>query len=317
MNETPVDVDVDEHDDDQLPEVSTIIATRNRPEMLRSCINAVLQQTYTGRIEIIVVFDQSEPEPELEMIADRRRVRVIRNSRTPGLAGARNSGIDTATGAYIAFCDDDDEWLPEKLRAQVEKAEETGLATVVTGITIVYQKKRFPRIPDPVDMRPEALATKRVMEAHMSTVLVRRDALLASIGRINEELPGSYGEDFEWILRAARHGPIAVVQVPLVDVRWGGSQFSKNWNNIVTAIDFILEHDQELKKSPPGYARLLGRRSFALAAMGESRDARSSAFETLRLNWRERRAYLAFAVSLRVVSADRLMHWAHSRGHGI
>lgn len=300
-----------------LPVVSVVIATHNRPELLREAIARALEQTYAGRIEVIVVFDKSQPEYELEQRSPLRSIQVISNTHTPGLAGARNSGIACATGEYVAFCDDDDDWLPEKVKAQVEMAQETGADTVVSGIVILYQNKRTVRIPHAADLEADNLAKHRVMEAHMSSVLVRRHALLESIGTINEELPGSYGEDFEWILRAARHGPIAVVEAPLVRVRWGQSLFSNKWATIVEAIDHLLESDTELSHSPEGLARLKGRRAFALAAMGRGKLARHSALESLRLNARERRAYLAVAVSLRLISANRLMHWAHSRGRGI
>ena len=53
-------------------------------------------------------------------LADGDRVLVISNDRKPGLAGARNCGILATKPSYVAFCDDDDRWLPGKLRAQVD-----------------------------------------------------------------------------------------------------------------------------------------------------------------------------------------------------
>ena len=50
----------------------------------------------------------------------------------------------------------------------------------------------------------EDLLKSRVFAAHPSTVLVRRKAMLERIGLVDEEIPGSYGEDYEWLLRAAR-----------------------------------------------------------------------------------------------------------------
>ena len=63
------------------------------------------------------------------------------------------------------------------------------------------------------------------------------------IGLVDEEIPGSYGEDYEWILRAAAVTEIAVVTRPLVRVRWhaGGSFFSDRWLLMVDGIDYILE----------------------------------------------------------------------------
>ena len=72
---------------------------------------------------MVLVFDRSEPDFSLESEQPGRRVRVIRNTRTPGLAGARNSGVLALTTDLVAFCDDDDVWLPGKVLAQVERLE--------------------------------------------------------------------------------------------------------------------------------------------------------------------------------------------------
>jgi glycosyltransferase involved in cell wall biosynthesis len=106
--------------DASLPKVSVVIATRERPVLLHRAIRRVMEQTYAGEIELVIVFDQSEPHPiEVEIPAG-RTLTVIRNTeRSPGLAGARNTGVLATSGQYVAFCDDDDEWLPEKLTRQV------------------------------------------------------------------------------------------------------------------------------------------------------------------------------------------------------
>ena len=99
--------------------VSVVIATRNRPELVRKAIASVIAQDYAGEIEVVLVFDQSEPDLTMASDAPGRTVRVITNTRTPGLAGARNSGIQAAEGPWVAFCDDDDHWRPEKITRQL------------------------------------------------------------------------------------------------------------------------------------------------------------------------------------------------------
>ena len=78
-----------------LPSVSAVIATRDRPALLRRAVSAVLAQDYDGSIECIVVSDSGEdidlsdlgtPQPGRSLVS-------IRNTRTPGLAGARNGGV--------------------------------------------------------------------------------------------------------------------------------------------------------------------------------------------------------------------------------
>jgi glycosyltransferase involved in cell wall biosynthesis len=297
------------------PLVSVVIATRNRPEMLRAAIAAVVAQTYAGPIECLVVFDQTEPDHTLESADAHRAVRVMPNSRTPGLAGGRNTGIGAATGEFVAFCDDDDLWRPTKL---AEPVAGVGTAlTSVTGIVIDYGGHQSERIPRQATFTLANLVRNRLMEAHPSTVMMRREAILGPIGLVDEEIPGSYAEDFDFIIRALQAGPVAVVEQPLVVVRWGQSQFSRNWGIIVQAVDYLVEHHEVIRRDPRALARLYGRRGFANAGLGDFKAAFSDARRTLRLNPREKRAWVTLALCTRLVSPERMLDIAHRRGHGI
>jgi glycosyltransferase involved in cell wall biosynthesis len=102
------------------PDVSVIIPTRNRWELLLSAaLPAALAQDGV-RLEVVVVDDGSdEPAPSATVLDD-PRVRLLRVARSGGVAAARNAGIRDARGAWIAFLDDDDVWSPRKLRAQLD-----------------------------------------------------------------------------------------------------------------------------------------------------------------------------------------------------
>jgi glycosyltransferase involved in cell wall biosynthesis len=299
------------------PAVDVVIATHNRPELLRLALEAVLTQSYRGRVNCIVVFDRSEPDHSLAGEQENRTVRVVTNQRTGGLAGARNTGITTGTGDLVAFCDDDDQWLPEKLELQVQAMQEERYLTCVTGIIVEYEDRRQPRVPTAESVTLQQLVRNRSMEAHPSTVLVRRSALLGPIGLVDEDIPGSYGEDFDWILRAAEAGPIAVVSQPLVRVRWGQSLFSQNWQTIIDSIDYGFAKHPAFSADRQAKARLLGRQGFALASLGRRLPALATAVRTLKSSAAEKRAYLTIAVALGLVSSERLMRLAHRRGHGI
>jgi glycosyltransferase involved in cell wall biosynthesis len=299
------------------PTVDVVIATHNRPELLRLALQAALTQTYVGQINCIVVFDRSEPDHSLELQSENRSVRVVTNGRSPGLAGARNTGISAGSSELVAFCDDDDEWLPEKLGRQVQALQDESYLTCVTGIIVEYEDRKQPRVPTAESVTLQQLVRNRSMEAHPSTVLVRRAALQGPIGLVDEEIPGSYGEDFDWILRAAAAGPIAVVSEPLVRVRWGQSLFSTNWQVIVDSIDYGLAKQPAFSADRQAKARLLGRKGFALASLGRRGPALTTALQSLRSSAAEKRAYLTIAVALGLVSSERLMRLAHRRGHGI
>ena len=114
-------------------------------------ISAILASDYSGSVRVLVVYDQSTPNPALESDAslgvagDLRRVTVLTNTRTPGLAGARNSGLLAAEAELVAFCDDDDTWLPDKLRAQVDALHDEPTAELVCcGIDVHYDRRIAP-----------------------------------------------------------------------------------------------------------------------------------------------------------------------------
>jgi glycosyltransferase involved in cell wall biosynthesis len=301
------------------PAVTAIVATRDRPELLARAVAAILGQDYPGTIECIVVFDQSDPAPIDVAVPDGRSLSLIRNTQTPGLAGGRNSGILSATGELIAFCDDDDEWLPPKLTRQVATLMDNPDAVLVGCGLVLVQEDRETIAPAPMKTVTLAdLVRSRVWELHPSTFVAWRRAVRDEIGLVDEAIPGSYAEDYEWLLRAARISPIPMVDEPLARIRWHrASYFTRGWQKIIDALTYLLDKHPEFNDDPIGRSRITGQIAFALAASKQGPAARRMARTCVHENWRERRAYLAVLVSLRLLSADFVLKAAHSRGSGI
>lgn len=103
------------------PLVSVVIPTYNRAEMLSITLKSVAGQTYHP-IELIVV-DDCSPEPVVAEPVDDLEVTVVRHALTMGPGAARNTGMAIATGTYLAFLDDDDQWDPEYLERAVRNLE--------------------------------------------------------------------------------------------------------------------------------------------------------------------------------------------------
>lgn len=301
------------------PSVSVVVPTRDRPALLRRALHGVLHQRYAGSIECVVVFDQSRPHHLSLDTPPGRSIRVVVNERTPGLAGSRNMGAATSTGELIAFCDDDDAWHPQKLEDQVRAFRSHPAWTAVAcGIVIENDGRLRVRIPPRPEVMLSDLLRSRVMEVNASTLVARRSDFFETIGPVDEAIPGSYAEDYEWLLRAARRGPIGVVPRPLVLIRWhGGSWFAQRWDTVVDALGYLLAKHPELHRDPRGLARILGQLAFAHAAAGNRGEARRWALRTVRSSWREGRGYIALAVGLGVLQADTVTRLARSVGRGI
>ncbi len=108
------------------PLVSVIIPTRNRCFLLARAIESVLKQNYSD-IELVIVDDASEDSTKETVNNYRQRfrnIKYIRNNLRCRGAKSRNIGLANVYGKYIAFLDDDDEWLPGKILKQVKVLEE-------------------------------------------------------------------------------------------------------------------------------------------------------------------------------------------------
>jgi glycosyltransferase involved in cell wall biosynthesis len=296
-----------------------VVPTRDRPNLLQRAVRTILDQRYEGPIEIIVVFDQSAPQPLDAPSEPERMIRLIENARSPGLAGARNTGILAARNDLVAFCDDDDEWFPDKLRTQVKLfVGSPTAAAITTGVMVEFHGHATRRTAPSELVTFEMLLRSRIMELHPSTFLARRRDLVENDGLVDEHIPGGYGEDYEWLLRRARHGPVVAVRRPLATIHWNGaSWFTGRWDTIVDALSYLLERYPEFAGSRRGVARLRGQIAFAHAASSRRTLARRWAWDALRANPLERRAFAALLVSSGLVSARRVLDLAHLFGRGV
>lgn len=302
-----------------LPAVDVVVATRDRPEMLRRALDAILGQDYDGPVRCSVVFDRSEVDTALELDSPTRQVRVMANSRSPGLAGARNTGILAGSGALVAFCDDDDEWLPGKLSAQVLALQAApGSVIACTGITVVRGETCVPRVLDRDRVTHAELVRSRLTELHPSTFLLRRDSLLGPVGLVEEQVPHGYGEDYDLLLRASLAGPVVNVPQAHCRVYWHPqSYYASRWPAMADGLEWLLARHPEFQADPPAYGRVAGQVAFARAASGRRSQALRWAGRTWRADVGQPRAYLAVLVAGRLLQPDAVMRWLNARGRGI
>ncbi len=89
------------------PPVSVIIPTYNRPARLRECLQAIARQTFSD-LQVIVVNDGGVPVEPVAAAFPGLSLRLLNQRARAGHAAARNRGVASAEGKYIALCDDDD-----------------------------------------------------------------------------------------------------------------------------------------------------------------------------------------------------------------
>jgi len=195
--------------------VSVVIPTRNRCERLARAIESAKAQTWTN-IEIVVVDDASTDDTpaylEQLALAD-HRVKGVRNERPLGGGGARNRGVAAANGTYIAFLDDDDIWLPEKLEAQLALLQDSPRAAAVScGFVAEFPifGKRSVRVLPP---RNEQQLLRSNHLGGASMCLTTKVALEA-IGGFDPALRS--GQDWDLWIKLFDRGEIVVSEQALV-----------------------------------------------------------------------------------------------------
>ena len=198
------------------PAVTVITPTLgNRADLLGQVLDAIKSQDYPGVTDSIVVLDVRSAEglhataaaaehlSQTRAVAEAAGARVIENDRTPGLAGSRNTGILAAATELVAFCDDDDFWLPGKLVAQVRALiSEPAAALACCGITVESAGNAIERVHPGETVTFAELLRSRLTALHVSTFVARRAALMDAVGLVSEEIPR------RGLRAAAARGPV-------------------------------------------------------------------------------------------------------------
>ncbi|HEU5346670.1 MAG TPA: glycosyltransferase [Ktedonobacterales bacterium] len=212
--------------------VSVVVPTYRRPALLERCLTALLAQRFEpSEYEIIVADDGASPEVVALMRRLAERARATSPGKVPALrylpvtgtahgpAAARNAGWRRATGAIIAFTDDDCIPAPGWLRA--------GAAALRAGADGASGKLVIPCRDNPTDYERNAALLAKA-EFVTANCFYRRDALV-SVNGFDERFPRAWREDsdlaFSLLERGARlvHAPAAVVAHPIRPSRWGVS----------------------------------------------------------------------------------------------
>ena len=201
--------------------VSVIIPTYNRFDLLLKSIDSIINQTYKN-FEIIIVDDCSD-DKRYETLLDNKNVRYFRLKERSGLpAVTRNFGIKQSVGDWIAFLDDDDIWLPDKLKLQVNHTDSYKfLCTESYYEGQLYAKGKYIDVwnmnnPENKNVFDFNLLTKHNLIIN-SSVLVEKK-ILEEIGLISEEKHLRGIEDYDTWLKITKKGyNCYFIEQPLLD----------------------------------------------------------------------------------------------------
>jgi glycosyltransferase involved in cell wall biosynthesis len=191
------------------PLVSVVIPTKNRPQLVVRAVQSVLAQTLEA-IETIVVIDGPDKTTEQNLRQlDDPRVRMILSPISLGAGSARNAGVHQARADWVAFLDDDDEWLPQKLEVQFQAAQESTHPYPVIACRVIARSENVDlvwpyRLPKPGEILSEYLFCQSSLFGGEGLVI---PSMILTKKELLERVPFTSGlqrhQDIDWLLRAS------------------------------------------------------------------------------------------------------------------
>jgi glycosyltransferase involved in cell wall biosynthesis len=263
-----------------VPEFSVVIPTYGRPDFLREAVASVIAQTVTD-FECILV-DDASPEPAVP--PDDPRFRLVRREHNGGPPAARNTGIDAATGTYLAFLDDDDVWVPERL-ALAREAHRRAPVTICWQTTLGAPAEPTGRILDG-DVSATILEG---MIPHLGTTTVERTIA----PRFDERYEAS--DDVEWWLRVAQQHAVATTPKVGLQYRVHATPRARTGqlNRIVDARRLFDEHADYFRRHPKAKAFRLKRMGLSALRVHDRKLALQCFAGSMRLHPEPRTAWHA------------------------
>ncbi|MGL3001278.1 glycosyltransferase family 2 protein [Flavobacterium sp. RSSB_23] len=237
------------------PIISVIIPTYKRTDYLKLTLQSILNQTFKD-FEIIVIDDGTPNDDNFFLCQTFEKVKYIKIENSGGPAKPRNVGIREAKGKYIAFVDDDDLLMPNKLEKQVavlENNPDFGLVHCCCQVIDEngIEKKEIIGRPGSLDVKHGDVSMRMMgnWTLMMPTPLIRRE-IIKEVGLFNEIIPPAL-EDIEYWTRCSFAGKFFYLDEPLVQYRVHSNNISKdnpNYFYLPLFMKSILQNQLSIKR---------------------------------------------------------------------
>lgn len=226
--------------------VTVIVPTYNRENCITKALDSILNQTYPD-YEIVVIDDGSTDNTETILKRYGNKIKYFYKSNG-GPASARNLGIRTCSGEYIAFLDSDDTWLPNKLDLQIsvlEKDNDAGLVFSDMYLADEKDKNLFSDLTHPSEGKVFLKLLKNNFIPTSSVVL--RKTCLQKTGLFNESKTLIGIEDYHLWIRLAKFFTVKYINKPLVNYYLGGDRLGSD--SRINKLTKIIEVFNDLNKT--------------------------------------------------------------------
>jgi glycosyltransferase involved in cell wall biosynthesis len=295
-----------------------VITTRDRPTLVQRAIRSALAQSMAN-VEIVIVDDGTNAAVSVPHDV---RVRLLRFERSSGVCAARNHGLRSARGRWIAFLDDDDELRPEMVeisRRAASNSRRPSPVSVLSTIEVTDHGGRLLYLQPPVSLdRGESYfhaGNQRSLQP-ANTLFAPVDVLRA-IGGWGEGFLGWESDDL--LLRLSRSSSIeGISQVTYRMYQHGAPRLSRDaWAMIAGGERTLHEHRRAFADSPKHRATYLARLGTLYMEVGEWRRGVSTLTASLLLDPLVPRALTRWLVSLAGPGAYRFLRWGARRARSV
>lgn len=253
-----------------MPLVSIVVPTHNRPHLLAEALLSVQDQTFCD-YEVIVISNGETPENRLtsECLATAFACRYVALPQG-NVSAARNVGIERACGEWIAFLDDDDIWLPNKLQRQLADARRTCADMVSCDYVVFHPDGRE------IVQRPRCIEGWSLLKsahylywwANPSAVMIKTK-VLASTGGFDPRQ--RLGEDAELWRRVLWHHSVYQIDEVLMRYRQGHASMMTQerrrfWYDLRYFAKLHLDTPRHLRSEIPSFMAFVPPRIIGILA---------------------------------------------------
>lgn len=226
--------------------ITVVITTYKRqPEILMRAVHSVLSQTYKN-LELYIINDcpentalSEELQNALSKLQD-SRIHYILHEKNYGACKARNTGISLSHGEFVAFLDDDDEWMERKLEKQLALFDDDSVGAVSCDYCTfkTMNAKKTPRLTRTGTNKSslvQALLWRNCVGG-CSEPLIRK-SILENLGGFDESLPAS--QDYDMWMRIAQICTVKFIHEPLVIHFYYDNSITGNYNKKINGFNIF------------------------------------------------------------------------------
>ncbi|MDA1334997.1 MAG: glycosyltransferase family 2 protein [bacterium] len=235
------------------PKVTVILPTLNRAKLLPRAIDSVLSQSFKD-FELLILNDGSTDNTEeviKEYMKKDSRIRYIKLEKPSGIPIIRNRGMSEARGEYMAWQDDDDEWLPGKLEVQVKKMDELGPEYGVVYSAFLRHrpdgKEVFfpPKWASPLEGNIYSTFLKKNFLC-LQAMLIRK-SVFDDLGGFDLRYPAL--QEYDWFPKIAKKYKFAYIPTPYSKLYLTASSNSQQYPWAAEARElFVADNTSEIKE---------------------------------------------------------------------